>query len=134
MLNNGQSSSRVWNCVGLSNVSTYSAAIPRKLEVTDASSGVVLSGGKVTLSGGDELVASATAADRRSISAELSGGGVLTVYRNGEILGTLSESGTLRFDECAVGDEFKFSYASAAGGTAAITSCRNDAGLLMILR
>lgn len=115
-------------------LSDYSAAIPRKLEVTEASSGVVLSGGKVMLSDGDDLVASATAADRRTISAVLSGDGVLTVYRNGEVLGTFSASGTLRFDDCAVGDEFRFSYASAAGGTAAITSCRNDAGLLMILR
>lgn len=115
-------------------LSDYSAAIPRKLEVVKASSGVTLSGGRVTLMDGDEVVASALASDRRSISAELSGEGVLTVYRNGELLGELSATGTLRFGECAAGDVFSFAYASASGGSAAITACRSDAGLILLVQ
>ena len=120
----------------------YSAALGRRVGVTDAAAAVVETDGKVTLSDGAELTATWTApvkpgsdAARRSlhfVSATLTGAGALQIYLNGELLGTLTASGTLTFRNDLPLNELVFRY--AGNGVATLTQLERYGGIGIRIR
>ena len=111
----------------------YSANIPRKAVVREASSGVTLANGRVTLSDGANLVLETTATDRKFVQVALSGEGTLRVYHDGVLIDTRTSSGVVAF-EPGIGAQLAFAYESSSGGTAAICRVLGEGGAMMIVR
>ena len=98
----------------------YSAALGKRVAVTEAAPSVVETNGRVTLSDGAELSAiwsesirpGSSVADhvKHLIPVTLTGTGSLQVYLNGALLGTLTESGTLEFQNNLPQNELVFRY------------------------
>lgn len=62
----------------------------------------------------------------------LDGAGTVSVYLNGKLIGTLTQSGTMAFVSETSSDVLSFSYAGT--GSASVASICRDGGLLMIVR
>ena len=121
----------------------YAAAIAKRREqvvVEDVSSSVVMTDGHPKMADGDEMTVRwpSNTQDPRGyeVNVVLNGTGILSVYLNGTLLGTMSGSGMLPFDvsqSLAGGNELRFAY--AGDGDAYVSRLRRDSrGMTLILR
>lgn len=118
----------------------YGKALGRRVEVTETEE-VVETDGEVTMSDGGKLAATWTMSADGSVpdcpctvSATLDGTGTLYVYLNGaeEPVGTLTESGTVRFDNTQATNDLVVKYVGE--GSATLGRFRRELGLSVIIR
>ncbi|MCQ2390972.1 MAG: DUF1565 domain-containing protein [Kiritimatiellae bacterium] len=113
----------------------YSLALGDKVTVTQAAQ-VVEAEGRVTLAHGAEIAIDWTGRSGRhtayEIAAVLSGTGSLVVMLNGEVLGTLTSSGKLRFANALAVNQLSFAYTGE--GSAVLDSLRRPVGFSLTLQ
>ncbi|MCQ2389941.1 MAG: hypothetical protein MJ240_00845 [Kiritimatiellae bacterium] len=113
-------------------LAAYSAALGRKVTVTEAGDGVVETDGRVTLRDGAELTANWTVKGAHEIPVTLTGAGTLEVWVNGARVGVLTASGVVRFRSADTANDVVLKYAGE--GLATVAGFMNPAGMVLNFR
>lgn len=105
----------------------------RRATVTEASQGVRDVDGAVVLSDGTKVALDLAAEGCAvKIAFTVTGGGMLTVMRNGQVLGQYTSGQSLSFPDAAALESFEFSYAGP--GNVTLACCKALPGMFLIYR